>query len=152
MKFTFTGVSAIIPTTPISCAVGAAGDSSVFSGISCTANPTATNPYVIVKGLVSNKNTYMVEITSIVNAPSTALIYDVKCDFCTDDACNSIVGSESANVLPPINFVSDVFRAADVSVRSTNHLNGETGSTLEFGILLGNKLVKDGTVIIDMPK
>ena len=31
-------------------------------------------------------------------------------------------------------------------------MNGETGSTLEFGILLGNKLLKDGTITIDMPK
>ena len=54
----------------------------------------------------------------------------------------------------------NVLRAADVSVRSRNHLdgpwvntlNGESGSTLEIGILLGNKLVKDGTVTIDMPK
>ena len=43
-------------------------------------------------------------------------------------------------------------RSADVSIRSTNHLNGETGSTLEFGILLGNKLVTNGAIVIDLPK
>ena len=71
--------------------MGAAGDSSAFSGIGCTANTAAPNPYVIVTGLVSNKFQYMVEITSIVNAPSTALVTDIFCEFCADASCNNIV-------------------------------------------------------------
>lgn len=146
MKFTFTEASGIMPTTPIACA--AAGDTTAYNAIGCTAT-LGTDPYVIVTGLNSNKFQYQVEITSIVNAPSTALVTDILCEFCADSTCSSVVeeGDKSQ-----ITFTADVLRADDVSIRSTNHLNGETGSTLEFGLLLGNKLVKDGTIIIDMPK
>ena len=77
-----------MPTTPIDCT--AAGDTTAYNAIGCTADFTA-DPYVIVTGLNSNKFQYQVEITSIVNAPSTALVTDIFCEFCSDSLCSSIV-------------------------------------------------------------
>ena len=146
MRLTFTAASMIYPTIPVSCQ--AAGDTSVYTAISCDSFLT-TDPYVIVTGLKPGMFQYQVEITSIINAPAQKLVNDILCEFCNDNNCNSI--SEVGDYTQ-ITYKADNFTEADISIRSTKFLNGETEATLEYGILLSNKIVPDGSITLDIPK
>jgi hypothetical protein len=146
MKFTFTEASGLRPTVPVACAPG--GDPTVYNSLACSAT-FATDPYVIVTGLRSGQFSYQVEITSIVNPPSSAFVSDILCEFCSDDACSSI---EEPGAYTRATYTPDVLFESDVTIASTGTLNGEEDSTLEVGILLANALVAGGTITMDMPK
>ena len=154
MKFTYSVESRIIPASSIACT--ASGDTSVFTtGVpACATAPGVDagtgDAYIIATGLKSNEFSYSIEIQNVNNAPVSGMYsQDLKCEFCKDDLCTQLY---ETGTNARITYVEAALPANDVEILSDDRMNGAEQATLTIGMLLGNLIVPEGTITLNLPK
>jgi len=106
--------------------------------------------FVILENAVEYSVEHRLTLFPVINPPVAAFVEEpIMCQSCREVYCGYIFETDYTNSLQ---FVANELIASAVTITSSSPITGATDVTLSIVIELANKVIKEGSVYLEIPK